>query len=42
MDPVGSQEISRRTHRFLRVTLGYYNRVEERLEQCLAAKGGAG
>ena len=42
LTPAGLREKSRRTRRFLQVTLGYYNRVEEKLHECLAAMGRAG
>ena len=42
LTPAGLQEKSRLTYRFLKVTLGYYNQVEEKLEQCLAEMGRAG
>ena len=32
----GMKEKSRLTYRFLKFTMGYYNRVEEKLEKCLA------
>ena len=42
LTPAGLQEKSRLTYRFLKVTLGYYNQVEEKLEQCLTEMGRAG
>ena len=42
LTPAGLQEKSRLTCRFLQVTLDYYNRVEEKLEECLAEMGRAG
>ena len=42
LTPAGLKEKSRLTYRFLRLTMGYYSRVEEKLTQCLAAMGEAG
>lgn len=42
LTPAGMKEKSRLTYRFLKFTMGYYNRVEEKLGQCLAKMGKAG
>ena len=42
LTPAGFKEKSRLTYSFMKMTIGYYNRVEEKLEECLAAMGEAG
>ena len=42
LTPAGLKEKSRLTYQFMKMTLGYYNRVEEKLQECLAAMGNAG
>ena len=42
LTPAGLKEKSRLTYQFMKMTLGYYNRVEEKLQACLAAMGNAG
>ena len=42
LTPAGMKEKSRLTYSFLKFTMGYYSRVEEKLTQCLAAMGEAG
>ena len=42
LTPAGLKEKSRLTYRFMKMTIGYYNRVEEKLQDCLGAMGEAG
>ena len=42
LTPAGLKEKSRLTYRFLKFTMGYYARVEEKLTECLADIGAAG
>ena len=42
LTPAGLREKSRLTYRFLKFTMGYYARVEEKLTECLADIGAAG
>ncbi len=42
LTPTGLKEKSRLTYGFMKMTIGYYNRVEEKLEECLASMGEAG
>ena len=42
LTPAGMKEKSRLTYRFLKFTLSYYNRVEEKLETCLKQMEHAG
>ncbi len=42
LTPAGLKEKSRLTYRFLKFTMGYYARVEEKLTACLADLGSAG
>jgi len=42
LTPAGLKEKSRLAYSFMKMTLGYYNRVEEKLQECLAAMGEAG
>ena len=42
MTPSGLKEKSRLTYRFLKFTLQYYSRVEQKLARCLRAMGEAG
>ena len=42
LTPTGVKEKSRLTYRFLKFTMAYYSRVEEKLMQCLAEMGDAG
>ena len=42
LTPSGMREKSRLTYRFLKLTMGYYNRVEEKLEDYLSEMGHAG
>ena len=42
LTPAGFKEKSRLTYSFMKMTIGYYNRVEEKLAECLAAMGEAG
>ena len=42
MTPAGLKEKSRLTYRFMKMTIGYYNRVEEKLQECFAAMDEAG
>ena len=42
MTPAGLKEKSRLTYRFMKMTIGYYGRVEEKLQECLASMREAG
>jgi DNA-binding MarR family transcriptional regulator len=42
LTPAGFKEKSRLTYSFMKMTIGYYNRVEEKLQECLGAMGKAG
>ena len=42
LTPAGLKEKSRLTYRFMKMTIGYYNRVEEKLEECLGSMCEAG
>ena len=42
LTPAGLKEKSRLTYRFMKMTIGYYNRVEEKLQTCLAGMSEAG
>ncbi len=42
LTPAGFRAKSRLTYGFMKMTIGYYNRVASKLEECLAAMGQAG
>jgi DNA-binding MarR family transcriptional regulator len=42
LTPAGLKEKSRLTYRFMKMTIGYYNRVEEKLQECLGSMSEAG